>query len=70
MCCAYPEILQYMNVNNEPYNYGDSTNLNSRVARYSPLNDRHLEQVMRASRMTLRDINQGEEIIRCKNDAC
>lgn len=56
-----------MNTDNKSYNYGDFTDLNSRVARYSPMNDRHLEQILRASRMTLRDINQGEEIIRSKD---
>lgn len=65
LCCANAGILQFMKNSNESYNMGDlSLDLNQKVAMYRPLNDRHIEQVLRASRMTLRDISQGEEIVR------
>ena len=67
LCCAYPGIMQFMNSSNDSFNFGDTNiDLNRKVAGYSPLNDRHIEQVLRASRMTLRDINEREEIIRKK----
>lgn len=60
--------MQFMNSNNDSFNFGDATiDLNQKFAGYSPLNDRHIEQVLRASRMTLRDINEREEIIREKD---
>ena len=64
LCCANVGILQFLKNDNESYNIGDlSLDLNQKFARYRPLNDRHIEQILRASRMTLRDISQGEEIV-------
>eukprot|EP00956_Cyclotella_meneghiniana_P006802 scaffold9097_cov38-Cyclotella_meneghiniana.AAC.8 len=64
LCCANVGILQFLKNDNESYNIGDlSLDLNQKFARYRPLNDRQIEQILRASRMTLRDISQGEEIV-------
>jgi hypothetical protein len=52
-----------MNSGNESFNFGEiSLAAIIKVAEYSPLKDRHIEQILRSSRMTLRDVNEGEEI--------
>ena len=64
MCCAYPGILSFIKSDTQLYNCDDtSIGTNKKAADYSPLNDRHIEQLLRASKMALRDINQGEELI-------
>jgi hypothetical protein len=51
-----------MNSDSESYNYGYWTPETDKKAVYNPAINRHIRQVM-ASKMTLRDISEGEEIV-------
>ncbi|KAL3801789.1 hypothetical protein HJC23_001185 [Cyclotella cryptica] len=63
-CCAVPRIFQFMNSDTESFNFGDWTSQREKKRTiYSPVIDRHIRQVLKASKMTLKDISEGEEII-------
>ena len=63
-CCSTSGIIGFINRNSKRYNFGDWTSTQKRkLSIYSPVVDRHLRQILSASKMTLRDINAGEEII-------
>jgi len=63
-CSAIARILQLMSSDAESFNFGDWTSQTDKKSTiYSPVIDRHIRQLLKASKMTLEDITEGEEIV-------
>ena len=65
-CCSDAGVLNFMRQgSSDNLNYGENASTgNKKTAIFSPVVARHVHQLMSSSKVTLRDIRAGEEIVR------